>query len=367
MKNWFENLIEKHHDLYLDVLNSKETYFFTSFLGENVSREKKEISTREELIVFSEALKINHQIKVLNVGDVELGEEGMKIISNFLKLNPNFIHIHFSGTFIGNGLKILIESLEHNSKIKLEELGLPRNILRDEEMTHLSNFLKSNSTLKKLDLEDNIFEKNGLDRLGQALSVNSTLTEIHLGFNYFIGKDLKFLKLKENSSLINLDLSNSSLGDIGFKILCEDLRFNSSLKVLNISGCDFGGKVLILLSQFLKVNCCLVELNMHGTEFKEDDMSSIIDSLKVNCSLTKFGFNFKIFSNKKIEKQILFLLNCNEGWSPEFHYLSNQIFKDSIFSFLLCLKRSNSKVTKFVLFEIIKKIDRKIYFEKWPN
>ena len=85
----------------------------------------------------------------------------------------------------------------------------------------------------------------------------------------------------------------------------------------------------------------------------------LIDLLKTNDSLIDV-------SVRKDEK-LNYLLNCNLEWKPDHHlHYSSKQFKKNVFAFVCCLKRIEEKLPfkfgKFVLFEMIKKIDRKSFF-----
>ena len=66
------------------------------------------------------------------------------------------------------------------------------------------------------------------------------------------------------------------------------------------------------------------------------------------------------------DEKLEYLLNCNLEWKPDDHLSFSEYFKKNIFTFVCCLKRIEKKLPfkfgKFVLFEMIKKIDRKSFF-----
>ena len=58
-------------------------------------------------------------------------------------------------------------------------------------------------------------------------------------------------------------------------------------------------------------------------------------------------------------------------WDEKTHFYFPQFFKDSVFSFLLCLKkigfRQNKKIPKFVLFDIIKTVSLSLSYSIFVN
>jgi hypothetical protein len=71
-------------------------------------------------------------------------------------------------------------------------------------------------------------------------------------------------------------------------------------------------------------------------------------------------------NDEKIIQKFEYLLKCNQKWSPEIHSECSKSFKQTIQTFLLCMKcnqnKTKLKIPKFVLFEIIKVIDQKSFF-----
>ena len=112
------------------------------------------------------------------------------------------------------------------------------------------------------------------------------------------------------------------------------------------------------------------------------DMEIIIKMLKKNRTLTSislFSQNYNLDAKKLLTRsflhdednndkfefeveeidQIIFLLQSNLTWEPNIHRFLDYHFQHSVFAFLLCLKRLSIKVPSQILFEIIKRIDRK--------
>jgi hypothetical protein len=68
----------------------------------------------------------------------------------------------------------------------------------------------------------------------------------------------------------------------------------------------------------------------------------------------------------KYKSIIEYLLKCNEKWSTKTHHNCSSFFKQAVHTFLLCMKRNQMqtklKIPKFVVFEILKFVDRKSFF-----
>jgi hypothetical protein len=102
------------------------------------------------------------------------------------------------------------------------------------------------------------------------------------------------------------------------------------------------------------------------------------DLLRENHSITDINTypgNYKKcedfnWNHNEILLQTKTLLDCNVMWRAEQHINQSPEFKSAILMFMKCLKvwqkRTGIKIPKFVIFEIIKIIDRKTFVSKLP-
>jgi len=102
------------------------------------------------------------------------------------------------------------------------------------------------------------------------------------------------------------------------------------------------------------------------------------DLLRENHSITdintypgnyKKGEDFK-WNHNEILQQTKTLLDCNVMWRAEQHIYQPPEFKSTILMFMKCLKvwqkLTRIKIPKFIIFEILKFIDRKTFVSKLP-
>ena len=174
--------------------------------------------------------------------------------------------------------------------------------------------------------------------------------------------------LGNNNTLTHLDISkNIYVGEEGINVLSKLLKSNSSLKILKIDSSDF--EVTELLENFcdsLKLNSSLNELFLFDFQEISNEIFGIFkNTLLVNHSIFKIYFDCEY--NSYLDK-IEYLTDCNRVWKPDLHHsLSTKSFHQIVFSFLCCVKKKednlNFKIGRFVIFEIIKRIDRKILFD----
>ncbi|KAG0333864.1 hypothetical protein BG000_008833 [Podila horticola] len=104
------------------------------------------------------------------------------------------------------------------------------------ELWHLSAALKNNSTLVSLNLQDNLIGVHGGMALSEALKTNTTLFSLELAGNKIRENRALALSevLKTNSTLTTLNLKSNQFGDNGGQMLAEALKTNSTLTTLNL-------------------------------------------------------------------------------------------------------------------------------------
>ena len=143
--------------------------------------------------------------------------------------------------------------------------------------------------------------------------------------------------LKKNQTLESIDLSINKIGENGANFLSESIKYNSSLTEIYMS-CN--------------------RINLEGAKM-------ILESLKLNSTLIKLLILNNKFHSNYIFHQFEFYTKCNESWNTSLHIDLTCSFKSSVYTWLLVAKFFERKlvfrIPKFILFEIIKKIDRKSF------
>ncbi|XP_004538769.2 NACHT, LRR and PYD domains-containing protein 3 isoform X2 [Maylandia zebra] len=162
-------------------------------------------------------------------------------------------------SFSTSGVQELAEGL-NSMTCRLKILRLQGCGLTAETCQYLSQCLMQHQILQELDLSSNGIGDRGLKLLSHGLGSSScrlqTLKLYCCGLTVLscesIGEALK----SETSTLLELNLSNNSLKDAGFKIICEGMYAWCSLQKLNVSrcgitgaGCRYLAKVLCSISQ----------------------------------------------------------------------------------------------------------------------
>ncbi|CAF3281854.1 unnamed protein product [Rotaria socialis] len=122
---------------------------------------------------------------------------------------------------------------------KCKGLYLTGNKLSSQSISILCDGLYNNSTLVELDLSDNHISDSGIQILIDVISTNkSILKRLHLGSNNISDQAIKYLSdmLKTNQSLTHLLLNRNNISNRGVHLLSNVLALhNRSLEVLSFS------------------------------------------------------------------------------------------------------------------------------------
>ena len=173
----------------------------------------------------------------LYIVDTSLDSKCVSILLEILKTNKTIKRLRLSSSSLTGGIKQVSDSLFNNKT--LEQLLL-YNVtdITDEDMTHLSTMLSSNTTLKELELYNCNITDNGVRYICEGLTKNQTLTELDIGGNHQITSvststiaDL----IQTTTSLTTLYLNNTELNNDDIKTICTSLNKNTTIKKLYLS------------------------------------------------------------------------------------------------------------------------------------
>ena len=163
---------------------------------------------------------------------------------------------------------------------------------------YLGTFLKAltfNSTVRNLTLKSSHIGDEGANSLAQALRVNTSLSSLNLFSNSIGAEGANSLAqvLRVNTSLSSLNLCFNFIGAEGANSLAQALRVNSSLSSLNLCFNFIGAEGANSLAQALRVNTSLSSLELNGNSVGDEGANSLAQALGVNTSLS----SLKLYGN----------------------------------------------------------------------
>ena len=173
----------------------------------------------------------------LNVENTSLDSKCVSILSEILKTNKIIKRLELLSSSFTGGIKQVSDSLFNNKT--LEQLWLWHvTDITDEDITHLSTMLSSNTTLKELYLFNCNITDNGVRYICEGLTKNQTLSKLNIGDNRQITSvststiaDL----IQTTTSLTTLYLDNTSLNNDDIKTICTSLTKYTTIRKLYLS------------------------------------------------------------------------------------------------------------------------------------
>ncbi|XP_051865752.1 ribonuclease inhibitor-like isoform X3 [Pristis pectinata] len=284
--------------------------------------------TAAGVVDLASAVSTNRSLTELDLGGNKLGDSGVKLVSEALK-NPE-CKIHKLGLqragLTAVGVVDLISALSTNRSVT--ELDLDDNDLGDSGVKLVSEALRNpECKIHKLGLQCVGLTAAGVVDLASALSTNRPLTDLNLGGNKLGDSGVKLVSealrnpeckihklglwcvgltaagvvdlastLSTNRSLTELDLGGNKLGDSGVKVVSEALR-NPECKIqklgLRCVGLTAAGVVdltsaLVDLTSALSTNRPLTELNLGGNKLGDLGVKLVSEALRnPECKIHK--------------------------------------------------------------------------------
>ena len=173
----------------------------------------------------------------LNIENTSLDSKCVSILSEILKTNKTIKRLELESSSLTGGIKQVSDSLFNNKT--LEQLVLSHvTDITDEDITHLSTMLSSNTTLKELELYNCNITDDGVRYICEGLTKNQTLTTLDIGHNPQITSvststiaDL----IQTTTSLTTLYLYDTSLNNDDIKTICTSLNKNTTIRKLYLS------------------------------------------------------------------------------------------------------------------------------------
>ncbi|XP_051242064.1 NACHT, LRR and PYD domains-containing protein 12 [Dicentrarchus labrax] len=271
----FSNLTDKCCPALAAVLSTKESYLRELDLGYNSISDD---GVRQLMEGLSDQ---NCRLKTLRLQGCGVTAYACKYLASALRQSRKLQELDLSKNEIGNeGLQRLADGLS-SPECKLRTLQLSQCRIEKKGCYYLASALQNNPDhLKVLDLSINMVGDKGANELFHKFDIwkLTKLEMCHCGLTALscggIGEALKF----ESSTLVELNLSNNSLKDSGFALICEGMYAWCSLEKLNVSSCGITCLGCIYLA---KVLCSVSQLysgwtqrtDWQAVELKELDLS----------------------------------------------------------------------------------------------
>ncbi|XP_072133414.1 uncharacterized protein [Mobula birostris] len=285
--------------------------------------------------LVSEALKISEcKIQKLSLRNVGLTDSGVEDLLSALRTNPSLTELNLSGNKLGDsGVKLVSEALR-NSECKIQKLWLYDVGLTANGAKEIISTLSTNRSLKELSLNDNKLgdsgvklvsdalrvseckiqklwlrdvglTDSGVEDLVSALSTNPKLTELNLSYNKLGDSGVKLVSAALKNSdckiqklwLMDVGLTDSAAGDF-----VSALSTKTSLMVLSLNNNKLRDSGVKLVSAALmKSRCKLQELGLRDVGLTDSGAGDLASALRTNPSLTELNLNDNLLGDSGVK------------------------------------------------------------------
>ena len=195
--------------------------------------------------------------------------------------------LQISSIISGNEINVLVNVLK--SATNLDDLELKIKDSSSDDVKCLVDQMKQISGLRKLTLHCSSPASSikvllsGLIDIAASISLRLLFKEVDAEGVLALGSGLE---LHMNTSITNLDLTNSSIGLEGATSLANGLRHLTKLEALNLSHNNIGRECFNSLCNSLQYLTLLWDLELSHNDINDDDASSLGHVLQ---HLTRFG------------------------------------------------------------------------------
>ena len=288
---------------------------------------------------IGEIMKNNQEFAYLNLSKNNLKDEGGLILVKSLKKSMNLVHLDISSNEISaEGSENIIKELENHNSLASFDIssheGLHRNRLGTPGSRSISKILSINQVLAFLNLSGTGLGFEGLEIIINGLKDNKSLIALNLANNFLgpkaieslavvlVPTEIRDLNLSLNkignegceyisllisgaydgfSMISKLDLSENEITTKGISKLFAALRINSHIRVLYLQKNLFNKGLSQNLSQCLTENIALESLNLSHCLIKCEGLVGISEGIGKNSGILSLYINNNFIQDKGAE------------------------------------------------------------------
>lgn len=221
------------------------------------------------MVSIGNLMSINKTITVLDLLNCGLLDSGTQILFESLKLNYTLKHLYLSANGISAaGLKYIHDYFK-TGKSELNSLFLGCNRIGDEGSKIISEFIKFPNKLTRLNLASSRIGAEGMKYLSEALVEHGKIQVLDLGYmrstmdmgelgNYIEDTGAEYLSkfLEKSNNIVSLNITHNHIKEYGFSKLVEALKKNKTLISLDYAQFGFSVSygIRLELSEILEAN-----------------------------------------------------------------------------------------------------------------
>jgi Ran GTPase-activating protein (RanGAP) involved in mRNA processing and transport len=200
---------------------------------------------RQRLLQRQGGIKTSVQppsLEELFLAGVKMHGDGVVALSSMLLINTGIRVLDLGNNDIDDkGIALISQTLARNKSIPLRSLVLSFNKISCAGIECLMNAIWGSKTLKELKLDNNKMQDRGAQLCSVVLgSISLEVLDISCNKISTVGIKALMKSLSENSSLKSLSLNGIPMDQNASKAVSYALAYNSSLESLSIYSCCIG-------------------------------------------------------------------------------------------------------------------------------
>jgi Ran GTPase-activating protein (RanGAP) involved in mRNA processing and transport len=252
----------------------------------------RDLRISREAVTFFEHMIHMKQLDELSLRHCQICTKSATLLRKLFTVHTRLHQVRFVDTqFLPGASSEICQGLWANKSIRQLSF-INTNLDAVSAANGLSFLLQENETLQELTLSENMLGDDGVEILAQGLSRNRTLQLLDLRSNGIGKEGVKVFSqvIQKSVSLVNLSLAMNEIDDEGISILSESLtNTDTSLRELNLSETGIGEKGAMALAHMLLTNTSLCDLNLSCNSIGSFGASSIASALEHNDTLLRLS------------------------------------------------------------------------------
>lgn len=232
-------------------------------------------------------LKSNKYIKILDLHNTAVFDEGVKYLVEGLKENRTLRHLYLDANGItSGGIKYLVSYFEYLVSNDLEGISsfwLDMNNIGDDDIIKLVEVLGKYKYLRRLNLGSTGITEKAIPSIVQAFKSHPNLIVLDLGMY---------------KSTSDMGMITNNIGDVGIELLGELIKTNDKIQFISVVMNGLTTKGIEILAADLEKNNSLMYLDFaqYGINVPQKILTNIrnkIESNRTNAGYTRKSRNLK--------------------------------------------------------------------------
>ncbi|XP_063059423.1 NACHT, LRR and PYD domains-containing protein 12-like isoform X2 [Engraulis encrasicolus] len=243
------------------------------------------------------ALQSPHcKLETLRLSGCQLTGKSCEVVANALQSANTLLEMDLSKNALGDsGVEFISKGLS-SPHCKLQTLRLSGCQLTDKSCEFVANALQSANPLLEMDLSKNALGDSGVEFICKGLSSpHCKLQTLRLSGCQLTDKSCEFVAnaLQSANTLLEMDLSNNALGDSGVEFICKGLSSpHCKLQTLRLSGCQLTDKSCEFVANALQSANTLLEMDLSNSALGDSGVEFICRGLSSpHCKLQTLRLN----------------------------------------------------------------------------